>query len=186
MDYKLIGAVVVFNAALLGFWAWSTGFDSSQVLAETQPAPAVVEKDDGKKKNEPAVFGDEREKSFLAALNRRQKELDDREAELRIKEEKLNLLKNDIEAKLAELEKKRREAEDFYRKINIKDEESMGKIVKIFESMSPEEAAPRLEKLDEQMAVMILTLMKEKKAAKILSLVEVEKSVRLSQKMKVK
>ena len=51
--------------------------------------------------------------------------------------------------------------------------------------MNPEEAASRMEKLDEEMAVMILAAMSERKAAKVRSCVGVAKSAKLSQALRI-
>jgi len=126
------------------------------------------------------------EKSLLGVLNRKEKELASREDEIEIKEERLNVIREDIEARIKELRKEHDEIAALVRKIDEINDQRIKRIVKIYESMKPEEAASRVEKLDEEMAVMILASMSERKAAKILSFVDVAKSVRLSQSLRVK
>lgn len=126
------------------------------------------------------------EKGLLAAINRKEQEIVEREGELLKKEERLNVIKRDIEARLAELKKVHQDIESLVNKINEADDERVKKIVKIYESMSPEEAASRIEGLDKDMAVMILSAMSERKAAKIFGLVDVKKSVELSKDFRIK
>ena len=125
-------------------------------------------------------------KGLLASIQRRQKELDDREEDLKAREERLQAVKKDIDAKIKELEKVRSEIEAFAGKIDDADNDRVKRLVKIYESMTPEEAAPRFEKLDTRLAVLILSSMKPKNAAKILEFVKVERSVKLSQLLKLK
>lgn len=126
------------------------------------------------------------EKSLLAAINARQRELDQKDDELKTQEERLKVIKADIDARIAELNKVHGKIEAFVKKIDEVNDERIKKLVKIYESMNPEEAANRLEKLDEDIAVMILVSVNEKKAAKILGFVDVDKSVRLSRSLRVK
>ena len=126
------------------------------------------------------------EKSLLGALNRKEKELAAREEELVKKEERLNIVKADIEQRLSELKREHEQIAALVKKIDEIDDQRIKRIVKIYESMNPEEAASRIEKLDEDMAVMILASMSERKAAKVLSFVNVSKSAKLSQSLRVK
>jgi flagellar motility protein MotE (MotC chaperone) len=126
------------------------------------------------------------EKGILAALNRKEKELQSREEDLARNEERLNIVKADIEQRIAELKREHDEIAALVKKIDEINDQRNKKIVKIYESMNPEEAASRIEKLDEEMAVMILASMSERKAAKVLSFVDVSKSAKLSQSLRIK
>ena len=163
-------------AAFAGFEA----FDVRTVFAEqTQKTAEAV----------PAVSSAtplDAEKSLLGALTRKEKELAAREEELVRKEERLNIVKADIEHRLSELKREHEQIAALVKKIDEINDQRIKRIVKIYESMTPEEAASRIEKLEEDMAVMILASMSERKAAKILSFVNVSKSVKLSQSLRVK
>lgn len=131
-------------------------------------------------------LSDDKEKSLISALMRRQRELDAREQELKVKEARLLSIEKDIETRIDELNGVRDRIEGFVKKIDAVNEDRVRKIVKIYDLMKPEEAALRLEKLNEDMAVMVLSSLNEKKTAKILAVMDVNKSVRLSQAIKVK
>lgn len=121
-----------------------------------------------------------KERTMPAAIMRREKELNERDEALRLKEERLTALKADIERKTAELASIHLAIESTVKKIDEESGERVRRIVKIYESMPPEEVAQRIDKLSEHIAVMLLSRMSEKKAAKVLGLVDAEKSVRLT------
>lgn len=166
----------VFTAFVLIF-GWY-GVIASPVLA-SQPA-------EGGAPGQPEPFVTAPERSLIAAINRKEKELEAREEALRAKEARLEAIKADMEARSAELRKVHQDIEAMVRKINEAREERIRRIVKIYETMNPEEAAPRLEGLDNDMAVMILSSMNEKKAAKLMEFVSVDKAVELSRMFRAK
>lgn len=180
MRNKLLALFAV-KALIISVWLFGwDGFKANMVFAEPSAAQTHAAKTAEVQKPE------DREKGMLAALNRREEELNAREAELDAKEERLSIVKQDIEARLVEVKKVHEGIEAQVKKINEINDERIKKIVKIYGSMAPEEAASRIEKLDEEMAVMIIASMSEKKAAKILGLVDIGKSVKLSKSLKVK
>jgi len=127
----------------------------------------------------------EKEKTLLGAIARRQKELDEREAAIMVEEARLLVIKKDVEKRIAELDSVLEKIEAFVRKIDEVNDERVRRVAKIYSSMNPEEAASRIEKIDEKTAVMILSIISERQAAKILSFVDVDKSVKLSQALKI-
>lgn len=178
---KKIIVLIALKALLIGIWA-ASGLEvlsRPAVAAPPEPPKAAV-------KQAPSKISNEREKGLLAAISRRQKELDEREDEIRVQEERLAQIRGDVEGRISELKKLNSSIERYVKKIEEMNEERIRKVVKIYESMSPEEAAPRLEKLEEEMAVKVLAAMNEKKAAKILGLVELKKSVKLSESLRVR
>lgn len=201
MKYRFLVLIAAFKVLLICAWLFTgwDGFKASTVHAQTpassaaepkKPSDAPVKPSDNTAqaqtvKNTPERT-DEKEKGLLAAINRRQKELDAREEELRAKEERYNAIKADIETRITELKKLNDRIDASIKKIDGVNDEKTKRVVKIYEAMSPEEAAPRIEKLDEQMAVLIISSMSEKKAAKVLALVDVGKSVKISQSLKIK
>lgn len=62
-------------------------------------------------------------------------------------------------------------------------QEQQLKVAKMYESMQPEDAARRLEKIDEESALVILTTLKPKAAGKILAQMDTEKAAALSRRM---
>ena len=180
MRIKLIASIAVLACAIVAL----SGLD----LFDIRPAHAEkAQKTDGAAPTPSAAAATEdAEKGLLAVLNRKEKELQSREEDLERNEERLNIVKADIDRRIAELKRVHEEIAAFVKKIDEVKDQRVRKIVKIYESMNPEEAASRMEKLDEEMAVMILAAMSERKAAKVLSFVGVAKSAKLSQALRIK
>ncbi|MBI5683225.1 MAG: hypothetical protein HZC45_08730 [Deltaproteobacteria bacterium] len=122
-------------------------------------------------------------KEMLDAIKKRGQELDEREEKVRLEEDKLNGLKAEIDEKINELTRARKELEKTLKEMKTEKQQGMENLVKVYENMPPEEAASRIEKLDEDMAIRFLMTMKTKSAAKILSFVEPSKAAKLTQKL---
>lgn len=172
--------IAIAAVALYGVFVWPP------MQALQAEAAQVVEDKDALTPDAGFVLSNEHEKGLLAAIARRQKELDIREDELRVREARLDGIKADLDARALEIKKAHAEIEASLKKLDEAGTERVKRLVKIFESMGPEDAAPRLEKLDQDIAVLILSTISEKKAAKILSFIEPSRSARLSQAIKLK
>ncbi|MCX7792879.1 MAG: hypothetical protein N2257_00515 [Thermodesulfovibrionales bacterium] len=106
---------------------------------------------------------------LLALIEKRQKELDERERNLKVEEERLAALKRDLELKIKKYSELLKKINSILDEIEQRDIKNMEYLVKVYESMPPEEAGERLSALDELTAVRILERMKPRKAAAILS-----------------
>ncbi|MBI5327260.1 MAG: hypothetical protein HZB80_03060 [Deltaproteobacteria bacterium] len=126
---------------------------------------------------------EDRSGEIIEAVKKRTNELDIREEKLRIEEERFKTLKAGIDEKIGELAKARKELEKVIQDIKAEKQQGMENLVKIYESMPPEEAASRIEKLDEELAVKFLMTMKSKTAGRILAFVEPAKAAKLTQKL---
>lgn len=100
-----------------------------------------------------------------------------------IEEERLNILKTDIQKEIDQYKKLKKEMEEAQKTVDEKSQEKLARVAKMFEAMPVEDAARKLEKLDEDTAVAILTAVKPKTAGKILAQIETEKAVSLSKKI---
>lgn len=103
-----------------------------------------------------------------------------------LEEERLNILKADIKKEIERLEKLKKEIEEVQKALDMKIQEGLLKVAKMYEAMPPEEAARKLEKLDEDVAVIILNSLKPKTAGKILAQMENGKAASLSKKILIK
>jgi len=125
------------------------------------------------------------ERKLLESIRKRERELDMKAEALRDEEARLAELRRDVETAVERLEEKKASLESLTEKIEAVKDERIQRLVKIYASMSPEEAAPRIEELDKEVAVLILASMRPSSAGKILGLVNVEKSVSLSQSLRI-
>lgn len=103
-----------------------------------------------------------------------------------LEEERLNILKSDVKKEIERLEKLKKEIEEAQKSLDIKIQEGLLKVAKMYEAMPSEEAARKLEKLDEDAAVIILNSLKPKTAGKILAQMENDKAASLSKKILIK
>ncbi|MCX8027942.1 MAG: hypothetical protein N3A62_08845 [Thermodesulfovibrionales bacterium] len=104
-----------------------------------------------------------------------------------LEEERLSIIKSDIQKELEQLKKLKKEIEDlqkmFEEKVEMKDTQYLAQLAKMYESMQPEEAARRLEKLDDDTAVTIMTALKPKTAGRILAQIDDSRAAVLSKKI---
>ncbi len=83
--------------------------------------------------------------------------------------EKYMRLKEEIERAKAELEEKR--------------DEKISRVAKIYENMPAEEAARKLEKLDEETVVLIISALRARSAGKIMAQMSPDKAASISRKL---
>lgn len=107
-----------------------------------------------------------------------------------IEEDRLKILEQDIAKKTEELRKLReeiatklKEQEELKQQLERAREENFQKLAKIYEAMPPEEAASRLEKLDDETAAGLILAIKPRQAGKILGNVNPEKAAAISKKI---
>lgn len=208
MRYWWLGAVAALKVVVLTLWvvAGTTGVSTKVAFAggsagvgeDTGPALEATEpgkETAGEASEEPETGLSalanvieqaemNREKSLIEAIKRKEAELDYAAEVLDAREKRLEAFERDLEERTRELSELHREVREMIAVLREADKKSVERLVKIYQSMNPEEAASRIEKLNEKTAVQILSSMREKNAAKILGLVRVDKSVRLTQSMK--
>ena len=136
---------------------------------------------------------------IIDMLNQRKRHLDRREASLRGAEERLHILKVELEQMLEKYEKaaaaqKQQGGEevqkrDDERKLRRQKEPAASRalhqaqLAKIYEAMPPEEAAASLERMPERKAIELLRILKEKSAGAILAAVRPERAARLTEQL---
>lgn len=121
------------------------------------------------------------ELSFFSKLNERKTELDLREAELGKLEEELQKRKAELDEKLKSLESMRAEISKALKTRVADDQQKVDKLVQVYSSMKPQQAAKVIESLNEDLAVEILDKMKKKSAAEILDMMNAKQARRLSE-----
>lgn len=127
------------------------------------------------------------EHTLLEQLQSRLKSVEERERELQIREERVAALQRDLEALAARQSK---EAQRLGSQASALEEEqreflardpALDHLIKIYESMDPEEAALRIEHMKERLALDLLASIKGKTAAAVLAGVSPPKAARLSE-----
>lgn len=127
------------------------------------------------------------EATLLEDLQARLKEIEQRERGLQLREEQVLALQRDVEALAARQAKEAKRLEKQAAALHeeqrryLEQDPSLVHLLKIYESMDPEEGALRIEEMREGLALDILSGMKNKTAAGILAGVDPKKAARLSE-----
>jgi flagellar motility protein MotE (MotC chaperone) len=100
-----------------------------------------------------------------------------------LEEERLKILRADLQAQIEQLKKLKQEMEVMQKGLEGKRQEQLTKIVKIYEAMAADEAAKALEKLDDDTAVQILSSLKARSAGKIMGQLDPARAAALSKKV---
>jgi flagellar motility protein MotE (MotC chaperone) len=181
-------AIICIKLGVLGFYFYERGF-RRQPLGHNQAIAGDKvkgkDKDKDKDKDKQAIALDDLK--LFEELENKRRELAAREEELRKKEKELLILKKDIENKLAKLSQLQTELQGQLQK-NVEaakqsQETRLKHLVGAYSAMKPDKAASLIEKLNDDVALQILSAMKSKDVGAILSFVETEKAARLSQRL---
>ena len=127
------------------------------------------------------------ETTLLEDLQARLKEVEERERGLQLREEHVLSLQQDLEALAARQAKEARRLEKEASALSeeqrryLEQDPALVHLLKIYESMDPEEGALRIEQMREGLALDILAGIKNKKAAGILAGIQPKKAARLSE-----
>ena len=120
---------------------------------------------------------------YLNLLEKKRKELENKEEDFKQKEELLNQLKTEIEERLDRLAQMEKKIGKLITLKETKKDKELTKLAKVFEATPPEQAGPMFDKLDVELAAKILFRMKGRNAGKIWGYVNPEQAVRISRKL---
>jgi flagellar motility protein MotE (MotC chaperone) len=169
---------------LVGMVLWATAVWSVQETPEMKPTDSYENQhvEDGLTEEPPSE-----EATLLEQLQARLKELEERERGLQQREERVAALQRDLEALAARQAKESKRLEGQASSLAeeqrryLEQDPALSHLIKIYESMDPEEAALRIEQMREGLALDILASIKDKKAAGVLAGVEPVKAAKLSE-----
>lgn len=119
---------------------------------------------------------------FVRDFKDRKKALDQKEEELKAWEAEIQTQKSELDTKIAEIQKIRKDISAQLEERVKADQAKIDTLVQVYSQMKPSQAAKVFEALDEDLAVDILTKMKKKSAADILNLLKADKAQVLSEK----
>ncbi len=120
---------------------------------------------------------------LLLAIKLRSDGLDRREERVHLEELQIKTLRSEIDERISQLSKARKEMERVVEELRMEKDKGVKKLAKIYENMEPEEAATRIELVDNELAVRLLKSMQKKSAAGILAVVKPKKAALLTQKL---
>jgi flagellar motility protein MotE (MotC chaperone) len=94
----------------------------------------------------------------------------------------LQVQREQLEKRMNELEENRKKISSMLEERTQVDEKKVDTLVQLYSSMKPQQAAPVIESLDEDLAVEVIAKMKRKPAADIMNLLKPEKAKVISEK----
>jgi len=97
--------------------------------------------------------------------------------------EHLSMQEEELKNRTNEIISLKKEAEMWIEKKEEGEKEEVNWLSKVYERMRAEEAAPIIEKLDENLAIAVLSKMEERQAGKILGAMDSKQAIKLSQKI---
>ena len=112
------------------------------------------------------------EVDILKSLKQRREELENREQELLFKENTIQLTKNQISERLSTLQLLKDELQVIIKQYDMKEGEKNAKLVRIYESMKPKEAARIFEEMQLNVLLEVVEKMRETRLAPILASME--------------
>lgn len=125
--------------------------------------------------NQPQSFSTS-ELEVLQSLSKRRDELDAREKAIAQKEALLQAAEQEVDHKIAELNKLKGEIEDLLGKQQTMENDRIESLVKIYENMKPKEAATIFNTLDMTVLLNVISHMNERKVAPIIAAMDPQKA----------
>ena len=178
----LILFFLVGKLALIGSFLVKTGkFSSPPFLTQAVAQEEAVDTKEAEETTAEATSGEELK--TLTLLEKKKKEAETKEQELRQREERLNQLKAEIEERLTTLAQMEKKIEQLIALKEAEEDKELIKLAKVFEATPPEQAGPMFNKLDVDIAVKILLRMKGKNAGKVWGFVDPDKAVIISKEL---
>jgi flagellar motility protein MotE (MotC chaperone) len=118
---------------------------------------------------------------MIAFIEKKQKEIKEKETFLLKEEERLKILRKDLDERIEKYTNLLNQVENVLKKLEHLQDEKIDHVVKAYEVMPPEEAAIRLAALPEITAIKIIKKMKPKKAGIIMAYMDPQKVASLTE-----
>ena len=177
---------ITFSGILLSRDEGSFSADSDLNIASaqegTKESPVEADKETDLSRTDDKAFSNEKAAIFTS-LEKKRLLLSHKEEQLRVREERLNRLKKQIEDKIAELKKIEVKIEEMAGIKKSVHEEKLNHLAKVYESTTPEQAGPMISKLDVKLAADILMRINGRKAGKIWAFVQPQRAVKISEEL---
>ena len=120
---------------------------------------------------------------MITFIEKKQKEIKEKENILLKEEERLKVLRKDLDDRIEKYATLLNQIENVLKKLESVQDEKFDHIVKVYETMPPEEAATRLAALSEPTAIKIIRKMKPKKSGTIMAFMPPNKVASITEGM---
>lgn len=171
----------VAGSLVLLLWALLAPAYGAQPAAPAKPPAQGQKKDDKGKQETPAAIEARLSDQLLQELEKKRRELDQRETELRREESRLQELRADIKKRIDTLTEIETRIQKALEKTASTKDDRMEHLVRAYTAMAPDAAAQLINSLDIGLAVQILRNMQVKRAGAILAVVQPERAARISE-----
>ncbi|HLI13175.1 MAG TPA: hypothetical protein VKY65_16400 [Alphaproteobacteria bacterium] len=141
----------------------------SEAAKPASQAPAAPQEADAARVGEPPVDFTDSEISLLQSLSQRRAELDQRAREIDLREGVLKAAEKRVDEKIAKLGEMQATLQDLLKKFDVKTDEQLRSLVKIYENMKPRDAARIWDELEVPVIIQVVDRMNERKASAILA-----------------
>lgn len=162
----------------------------NSVTSDATSKPSDKEDNNGQATNIQPVVQEslqlESEKQLLQQLRKRRNEIENYREEVLSTKETLDLLKQHIDGRLKLLENIQHKVEHYFRDHDQQNSQEIKKLVKVYESMQPKDAAKIFNDLQLGILIEVATNMKESSLAPILAKMQAEKARELTAKLATK
>lgn len=129
--------------------------------------------------NKPVTASPE-EVKFSVSLQKREQAVAEKEKKLKQQQEQLDILKKDIDEKLAKISTLQKGISEKLAELKQVQDVEFQNLIKVFSTMSASKVAPLLNEMDDRNVARILRAMKNDLVAKIIPKLEPRKAVRVS------
>ncbi len=151
------------------------------LLTQSQP----LNKNSSKETESP--LRPETPETMIEAIRQRNEDIDKKSEALKVKEQRLQIMAQEISSMIKKhtqiLEDISQQKAQKKSKMALEQEERYRRISKIYEKMPPEDAATRIDKMKESLALNLLRVIKPKSVAQILIGLSPTKAAKLSEKL---
>jgi len=171
---------------MIGLMIW-IAVPASLSAVERKAGAAASDKTTGK-----TSIDAKADQQLIRTVSMERVNLDKMRRDLLLEQDRLKQTRKEIEDRIHNLLQLRKEVDSKIQTLQTQGQKEIQHLVKVYEAMSPEEAAPLMEGLKQNIAVELLSRMRDKKAGKILELVQKKKAEELTEdlakrkKLKVK
>ena len=158
-----------------------TGVSAAQAQTAAPSSPDELPKKDKAEAAREKIEKGGLDLEIIRDVEKRQKELEEKEKELNRREERLKAMQADLDRQISELKAVQAKIDEQIKLRGDLQKEAVVKLAKTYASMPPENAARLIQKIDTSIAIRVLSVMKERAAGKILAAAPPELASKLSE-----
>ncbi len=183
LPLMILIAGLVFGMRVTGLWQVAdnagSGFQTAMAQDNDDDSVPRDQRSDEDIEGEPQLFT-RAEVDMLQNLQTRREQLDARANEIKLQEDLLKVTEKRIEEKILELKKIEATIQELLKKHDEQEERKIRRLVKMYETMKPKDAARIFEKLDMNILIPVVERMSERRMAPIMAAMQSDAAKKLT------